>query len=600
MRKKLNYNEMLEKLLEKYYSYSQFDSGFIGRTFGVSKKRNFVKKAFKFLKKKDEHDIGAELISNAFWFSKKKHLKQKRISGEPYFIHPYNTALYLTELKMGADSIAAGLLHDIVEDTETDIKEIRENFGNEVASLVNSLTKLKQLVAISKKREHNIALQKILFATTKDVRVILIKLADKYHNLKTLDYLSEEKKVRIATNALEFYVPVAKKLGLHELQDEFEKICFKIIKPKIFAKIRKKIKQKCKLKEDEMDLLIKKLEPELKKANLKVSFKKYKRTTYQVFKKMTQNLKSFNEVQDFIVLIALAETREQCYELLGILHNTFAPVPLKFRDHIAISQFSLYQSIHTTIIGPKHTPIKVYIRTKEMDSLIENGVAELLKESKMQSRDFRESVSFLNNLLSINFNDLTADHFIDVLKSDYLQERIFVFNLKGNLIELPKDASVIDFVYALDKELGNKAKKARVNGKVVPLWHTLNNGDLVEVLSGKKKRVSKVWLNFVVSAKARNEIQKHLKGKKPLKEKMPLINLELKAIDRIGLIKDFSEAFVSAGANIFSASIRTSDASRVGNDSFTLEIENPKKLKLLLTKLKKIKGVIEVKSNYIE
>ncbi len=601
MAKKLNYNEMLEKLLKNYYSYNRQELGLFERAFKVSKKRKIFENALKLLKKVPiEDEFGSALITKAFWYSKEKHAKQKRFSGEPFFIHPYKTALYLTELEMDAASITAGFLHDVVEDTDTPLSEIRKEFGGEVASLVKSLTKLRHFVAISKRKEHNVALQKILFATTKDLRVIIIKLADKYHNLQTLNHLPQEKQIRIATNALEFYVPVAKKLGLHELEDLFEKICFKTIKPKIHSKIRKKKNESIKAKEPEIDLIIKKLEPELKKAELNVSFRKYKRTAYTVFKKMTQNLKSFNEIQDCIVLIALTETREQCYELLGLLHNMFSPIPLKFRDHIAISQFPLYQSIHTTVIGPKHTPVKIYIRTKKMDALVKHGVTELLRRTKTENDVFTENISFLNKLMSIKLDDLESEHFIDLLKSDYLQDRIIVFTPNGNLIDLPKGASVIDFAYAVNEKKAAKARKARVNGKLVPLWHKLSNGNLVEVVAGKKIQVSKVWQNFAISVKAREEIEKYLKKKRIVKEKMPFVNLEFKAIDRIGLLNDFTEAFVSVQANIFSAELRTNDKSGLGINFFTLELSDPKKLNVLLKKLKKIKGVIEIKSNFIE
>jgi GTP pyrophosphokinase len=597
--KRLDYKEMLEKLLKNYYAYNPQELGLIERAFGVPKKRKIFEKALKLIKKQRTEELGSELITRAFWYAKRKHARQKRISGDPYFIHPYKTALYLTELKMDASSIAAGFLHDVVEDTATGINEIKEGFGDDVASLVESLTKLRHIVSMNKRKEYNLALQKILFATTKDIRVIIIKLADKYHNLQTLHYLPKEKQKMIASNALEFYVPVAKKLGLHELKDSFEKICFKTLKPKIHAKIWKTKKEKIKQKETEMDLMIKKLEEECRKAGIKVSFRKYRRTAYAIFKKMTQNLKSFTEVQDSVVLIALTESKEACYEFLGILHNTFSPFPLKFRDHIAISQLSLYQSIHTTVMGPQHSPIKVYIRTKEMDALVKNGVAELLRKSKFDENSFKENISLLNNLMSVNFDDLPIEHFIEVLKTDYLQDRILVFNRQGNLIELPKGSSVIDFAYALDTETAQKARKAMVNGKLVPLWHELKNGDLVDVITGKKKTVSALWEKFAVSVKARNEIHKQVKGKIKAEKRMPLVNLEVKTVDRIGVVRDITDVFVFVGANIFSAEVKTNGKTRLGNDVFTLELENPTQLGKLLKKLKKIKGVIEVKAKYI-
>jgi GTP pyrophosphokinase len=597
-KKELNYDKMLEKLLSVYYSYDPKQTGFLTKAFYETKRKVLFNKALNVLKK-NKKDSNAELITKAFWYSKKKHAKQQRFSGEPYFVHPYETALYLAEMKMDFASIIAGLLHDVIEDTGTGLNEIRENFGQEVASLVESLTKLKQIVNISKRREYNIFLQRILFAATKDLRVIIVKLADKRHNLVTLHHLPKDKQKIIAEDVIDFYIPLAKKLGLHELQDEFEETCFKITKPKIYDKIKNKAEEKRKKKEVEMDLMTAKLKDKISNLNLNVSFSKYERTIYSIFKKMTQNLKALSEIEDSVVLIALTDSKEQCYEFLGILHNTFSPIPLKFRDHMSVSQFSFYKSIHTTVIGPKHSPVKVYIRTREMDSLVKFGLIELLRATKDNPESFKKNISFLNDLISIDFQDLSSEHFVDVLKSDYLQDRIFVFTGEGNLIELPRGASLVDFAYALDAKIGSKALKGKVNGKAVPLWHQLKNGDLVEVITGKKNRVLKVWNTFAISAKARNEILKHSKGKKS-KDRMPLVNLEFRALDRIGLVKDFADAFVSVEANIFSADIRTSDENKIGKDSFTLELTNPTQLELLLKKLRKIKGVVDIKTKYIE
>ncbi|MBU2476293.1 HD domain-containing protein [Candidatus Micrarchaeota archaeon] len=598
--KKLEYDKMIEKLLRIYYSNNKEAEGFIQKALrGGPKTRKLMNKALKLLNK-ESGDLDSELIRKAFWYSKKKHSKQKRLSGEPYFIHPYNTAIYLAEIKMDAPSIAAGLLHDVIEDTETELSEIKTKFGGEVGSLVKSLTKLKQIVSASKRKENNVFLHKILFATTKDVRVIIIKLADKRHNLLTLKYLPKDKQKIIAEDVLDFYIPLAKKLGLHELQDEFEKICFKLVKPKIYVKIKTKVEEKRKKKEAEMDLMTAKLQENISNLNLNASFSKYERTIYSIFKKMTQNLKSLSEIEDSVVLIVLTDTKEQCYEFLGILHNTFSPVPLKFRDHMSVSQFSFYKSIHTTVMGPKHSPVKFYIRTREMDYLVRFGLIQLLKEAKSNPDVFNENICFLNDLSSIDFQDLSSESFINVLKSDYLQDRIFVFTREGKLIELPRGASVVDAAYALSIDIGNNAVKGKVNGQLVPLWHKLKNGDLIEVMAGKKKRVSRLWNTFAISVKARNEIQKHLKVKKREKKEMRLVTFEFRALDRIGLIKDFAEVFFSVNANIFSAEIRTSDESGLGKDSFTLELSNPKKLEALMKKLKKIKGVIEIKTKYVE
>ena len=235
-----------------------------------------------------------------------------------------------------------------------------------------------------------------------------------------------------------------------------------------------------------------------------------------------------------------------------------------------------------------------------MDYLVRFGLIQLLKEAKSNPDVFNENICFLNDLSSIDFQDLSSESFINVLKSDYLQDRIFVFTREGKLIELPRGASVVDAAYALSIDIGNNAVKGKVNGQLVPLWHKLKNGDLIEVMAGKKKRVSRLWNTFAISVKARNEIQKHLKVKKREKKEMRLVTFEFRALDRIGLIKDFAEVFFSVNANIFSAEIRTSDESGLGKDSFTLELSNPKKLEALMKKLKKIKGVIEIKTKYVE
>ncbi|MBU1120647.1 HD domain-containing protein, partial [Candidatus Micrarchaeota archaeon] len=441
------------------------------------------------------------------------------------------------------------------------------------------------------------SLQRALFASTRDVRVILIKLADKLHNLRTLKYFPKSKQVQIAQEALEVYAPIAEKLELTQFRKEIQDICFSLTKPKICSKIKKKMEEKSKNKKKEMDLLIKKLRPELKKSRIEARFIKRDRDPYQVFQKMTKTFKSLNEIYDCVFLVIITDSIPQCYEVLGIIHTLYKPLPLKFKDYIAIPQSSLYQSIHTAVIGPKGKPIKIYIRTNEMEEKAQKGILFLVE----RHGDIKETSSLLYNLTELDMHSLDDSEFMDLLKEDLLEDRIFVFSNNGEMIELPKDSTPIDFAFHIDPALGKKALRSVVNGRIVPLWHKLRNGDIVEVIPSSKERRDVTWLGFTKSHKARKEITRMIKEKKPNNKKVrsTLVNVKFKVLNRIGMLHDLTGAFASHNVNLVSVSMHSAPKTTLTDGTVTVEVTSPKKFERTINKLKKLKGVMEVQTSYL-
>lgn len=538
-----------------------------------------------------------KLIEKAFWFSKKAHERQLRLSGEPFFVHPYNTALILSRYKLPPEMIVTALLHDVLEDTEVTTEELKSIFGQRISDLVESLTELNLIVDKTREEKKMSSLQRALFASTRDIRVILIKLADKIHNLRTLEYFPASKQIEIAKEALEVYSPLAEKLGLTFFNKEIQDTCFPIANPKICSSMTKKMKEKSIKKKKEMDLLIKKLTPELRKTRIEARFIKRDRNPYQVFQKMTKTFKSLNELYDTVFLVILTDSIPQCYESLGILHSLFKPLPLKFKDFIALPQSSLYQSIHTTVIGPKGKPVKIYIRTNEMEGKCQKGILTLVERHK----DMKGRNSLLYRLTEMDMHSLDDSEFMHLLKEDLLEDRIFVFSNEGEMIELPKDSTPVDFAFQLNPSLGKKAMRAIVNGRIVPLWHKLRSGDIIEVIPSSKERRDVTWLGFTKSHKARKEIADMIKEKKPKTGKLEtiLVNIKFTVSNRVGMLHDVTGAFSSQNLNLVSVSMHSESRTKFTEGTLTIEVTSPKKLEHAIEKLKKTKGVMEVQTSYL-
>jgi GTP pyrophosphokinase len=510
------------------------------------------------------------LIRKAYSFSKKKHRKQKRFSGEPYFTHLIETALILSEYNVDAKTLAAALLHDVLEDTNVRKEELEREFGSEVAELVNALTKVE-----SQGTNSHAYLKKLLCCASKDERVLLIKLADKLHNLRTIEFLPVKKRKAICKQALAFYAPLAEQFGLKKMMMEMQDICFAQLWPKHYKKLKKELEKLYKEKDDEITEAIEILKKKLiKKPFTGFVFKKEQKNLYHYFKKLKQG-KTLEELYDYVSLVIVASSEDACYEALKAVHNTFYPMPRKFKDYIAVPS-GHYKALHTSVIGPKGGPMKVYIRTRETDELEEKGIAYWLRAKKKPKELLR-----LEELAKADESE-----FEEALKSEYLEREITVFDASGKPVFLPRGSTVIDFAFKVDSDSASKTACARVNGKLVPIWHELKPADRVELVYAKNSQVISDWLNFAKCYETRQLIRELVEpGQKVIHGK-----LVIEAIDMYPLIKCFEQALRFGAVKRFTVHQSRGTAKA----SLELELKDANAEKELLERLSSIEGVASI------
>jgi GTP diphosphokinase / guanosine-3',5'-bis(diphosphate) 3'-diphosphatase len=461
-------------------------------------------------------DPNLDVIKKAYVYSAKVHEGQVRKSGEPYLIHPLAVAGLLAELRLDEASVAAGLLHDTVEDTLATVDEVRELFGDEVAAIVDGVTKLSQFAAphsLSAEEKQAENFRKMLVAMAQDIRVILVKLADRLHNMRTLDHMSEEKQARIAQETLDIYAPLANRLGISWVKTELEDLSFRYLRPKDFAELESKISRKKREREkyisDVVHLIGSKLKENAITAQVSGRFKHF----YSIYKKMRGNGIEFEQVPDVIAFRIVCDEVSQCYAALGYIHQMWKPVPGRFKDFIAIPKANMYQSLHTTVIGPLSERIEIQLRTQEMHRIAEEGIAAhwAYKEGKNALSHDDEKFAWLRQLLEWQQDLKDPKEFLDTVKVDLFSDEVFVFTPKGDVKSLPRGASPVDFAFAIHSDVGSKCIGAKVNGKIVPLRYKLKNGDQVEVLTGPQAHPSKDWLTFVTTSRAQQRIRAFIK-----------------------------------------------------------------------------------------
>ncbi|MBI4692229.1 MAG: bifunctional (p)ppGpp synthetase/guanosine-3',5'-bis(diphosphate) 3'-pyrophosphohydrolase [Candidatus Terrybacteria bacterium] len=480
----------------------------MSKTFRTS---NGVNEIIHILKNPSKNDI--ELITRAFEFARQAHKDQKRFSNEPYFIHPFETAKTLSHLQLGAKMIAAGLLHDVYEDTGVTEKEIKKEFGEEIAFLIEGATKLGTLKyrGIERQIEN---LRKMFLAMAKDIRVVLIKLADRLHNMKTLQYVPKEKQIRIAKETLEIYAPLASRLGMGEIKGQLEDLAFPYVYPEKYKKVMEAIKGKYEEKEKKLSKVRHEIEKELKKNNIQpVKIDSRVKHIYSLFKKLQRpevNM-NINNVYDLIALRILVETVEECYKILGIIHTLWKPLPGRIKDYIAVSKPNGYQSIHTTIFATEGEITEIQIRTEKMHEEAEHGIAAHWAYTESGKPDeggkFHPHLAWVNQLIEWQKSISQSKDFLETLRIDFFKDRVFCFTPKGDVIDLPEGATAIDFAYAVHTEIGNTAIGAMVNNKFVSLDSVLKNGDIVEIKTQKNKKPSMEWLGHTKTSFARKQIK---------------------------------------------------------------------------------------------
>lgn len=464
--------------------------------------------------KKKNLDVDIEKIKLAFSFAEEAHVGQFRQSGDNYILHPVQVAKIIIDMGMDTDSIIAGILHDIVEDTFITIADIEYNFGKSVANLVDGVTKLKKLPNGTKQQDESI--RKMMLAMSKDIRVIIIKLADRLHNMKTLNFVPEEKQLRVSKETLAIYAPLAHRLGMAKIKSELEDLCFMYIYPDKYIEIRDFVNSK----KEERDEYIKDVEniisELLKKAEIEGNIKGRFKHFYSIYKKVYEKHRSFDDLYDLMGIRIIVKDVTTCYHTLGVIHEQFSPVPGRFKDYIAVPKSNNYQSIHTTIVGPEGKFVEIQIRTEEMDKIAEEGVAahwSYKEKVKVSKKD--KVYSWLRDIIELNKEADSAKDFVTSITGDIIEETIFAFSPRGDILELKTGATPIDFAFAIHSEVGCKCIGAKVNGDIVPLDYKLKSGDRVEIITSKSaKGPGNDWLDIVVTQGAKSKIRKWLKEKK--------------------------------------------------------------------------------------
>ncbi len=462
-------------------------------------------------------DADLDLVKKAYVYSAKVHQGQVRKSGEPYLVHPLEVAGILAELKLDEHTIVAGLLHDTIEDTLAKPEEIRELFGQEVLELVEGVTKLAALplaqsITTEEKQAENF--RKMLVAMAKDIRVILVKLADRTHNMRTLEHMKPESQQRIAQETLDIYAPLAHRLGIQWIKVELEELAFRYLKPKEYAEVSAYFSKSEKDRARFIDDVVELLRHKLKEAGLEVvDVQGRPKHLYSIWRKMRKNGVSFDELHDIVAFRLILKTVPACYEALGLIHSLWKPVPGRFKDYIAIPKPNMYQSLHTTVIGPEGERIEIQMRTEEMHRIAEEGIAAhwSYKEGKALSKD-EQKFAWLRQLMEWQQDLKDPSEFLETVKVELFTDEVFVFTPKGDVKSLPLGSTPIDLAYAIHSEVGNHCAGAKVGGKIVPLRYKLHNGDAVEILTSANIRPNKDWLSFVKTSRAQARIRAYIKG----------------------------------------------------------------------------------------
>src|SRR6188508_677290 len=451
-----------------------------------------------------------ELLRRAYVFSALEHKGQVRHSGDPYLVHPLEVADFLADMRLDVVAVSAGLLHDVVEDTLATPERIAELFGPEIAHVVEGVTKLGAIPFSSSEERQAENLRKMLLAMVDDIRVILVKLADRLHNMRTLTHLPEERRVKVAQETLDIYAPIANRLGMSKVKNELEELAFKSLEPKAYEALQRKVEAKRKNAESVIGDLTKTLRAKLEEAQVPlIELDGRIKRLYSIHRKLIRQKIDIEQVYDFVALRVITSSVKDCYAALGIIHQTWSPVPGRIKDFIAMPRPNGYQSLHTSVISERGVPFEVQIRTEEMHRHAEEGIAAHWKYKEGRIGDHRDERHFqwIRQLLEVQQEVRDPHEFIQNLKVDLYPEEVYIFTPKGQVKGFPRGATPIDFAYAVHTDIGHQCVGARVNGKMVPLRTRLRNGDIVEIVTNAGHKPSRDWMNFVATARARNKIK---------------------------------------------------------------------------------------------
>lgn len=508
-----------------------------------------------------------ELIVQAYEFGANAHDGQTRLSGEPYISHPVAVAQFLADMRMDSQAIAAAILHDVLEDTGTTITELEERFGSEVALLVDGVSKLDQIHFVSRAEAQAESFRKMMLAMIEDIRVILVKLADRLHNMKTLDAMPREKQARIARETLEIYAPIANRLGINHMKVDLEDLGFRYLYPYRYAVLERALKRS----KGSQRQIVKKISEQLRKAmqaeGIEGEVQGREKHLYSIYRKMAERKRPLADIVDVYGFRIIVNDVNTCYRLLGVVHGLFKPMPARFKDYIAIPRINGYQSLHTTLFGPKGLPLEVQIRTAEMNRVAESGVAahwQYKAIDKSSATPHVRAREWLSKLAEIQETG-SSEEFLESVKVDLFPDRIYVFTPKGDILPLPKGATTVDFAYAVHTDIGNRCVAAKIDRNLVPLRTTLENSQTVEIITARGAKPNPNWVTFVTTAKARSAIRQRMKnmrssestdlGKRLLDRSLKDLGSSLRKVGKVRMrdaleelgLKDTSELFGQIG-----------------------------------------------------
>ena len=535
--------------------------------------------------------LNPETLNKAYDFAVKAHSNQKRDSGDPYVFHPIAVANILTELKLDSATIATGLLHDTIEDTIATYETVKKEFGEEVADLVNGVTKLSALEnkVLSNTKAENF--RKLILATSKDIRVLLVKLADRLHNMRTIDYINDiEKKKRISKDTMEIYAPLADRMGMNRIRDELEDLSFKILNPEARNLVNERLNLIKKKYDDTFVEMSKSFTDLLKKANINSKIYGREKTPFSIWIKIQKKKMSLEQMSDIIGFRIILDNIDDCYKALGLFHKKWHCIPGKFKDYISSPKINNYQSLHTGIIGPNKRPIEIQLRTSAMHEFAQRGIASHWKyksSEKFSSLTWRE-YDWLRDLVEIMENNKSPEHYFEYTKMQMFQDNAFCFTPKGAIIKLPKHATPIDFAYAVHTQIGDTAISCEINGKESPLQSLLRNGDVVKIITSKNISPSLHWLSTTKTGKARAAIRRHWQAEditKKSKYKVYNSGLWLSLPDSPGKLGEVTTLIGSNKLNITSVEM-TEKGSNFINFMFNLHITDLKNFTKLISELK--------------
>lgn len=548
-----------------------------------------------------------ELVKRAFVVARDAHKGQTRSSGEPYITHPVAVATIIAEMKLDHEAVMAALLHDVIEDTSYTEEQLAAEFGTSVAEIVQGVSKLDKLKFRTRQEAQVENFRKMILAMTKDIRVVLIKLADRTHNMRTLGALRPDKRRRIAQETLEIYSPLAHRLGIEHIKNELEDLCFQAMHPYRYRVLRMAIDMARGTRQDLISTISHEIQTRLDEAGIKGRVYAREKHLYSLYEKMRQRDQHFHSILDIYAFRVVVESVDNCYRVLGQMHALYKPRPYQIRDYIAVPKSNGYQSLHTSMIGHKGVPIEVQIRTEDMDLMAELGVAahwrysdEPVTITSVQQKAQR----WLSSIIELQQSAGNSDEFIENVKSDLFSDDIYVFTPKGRIVELPAKATAIDFAYAVHSDIGDRCVGAIVDRNPYPISQPLESGQTVEIITEVGKRPSPSWLGFVVSAKARSKIRAALKNlesldeiiDEPHKPEQIDVDLQLEIKDQPGVLASLANAIASVNSNIGAVNSRPNCKGNYQVD-MKITVTDNAHLYVVIQKLTKLNGVLHVSRN---